>query len=255
MARYRIGFQLYSARKFPPLPAQLETLATIGYDAVEPFGAIYEDDPPAFRRLVDAAGLTCPSAHMAFASLERDRARCLQAARTLGLEVVVVPYLKPEDRPTDAAGWASFGRRLGEHAAALGEAGVKLAWHNHDFEYVALADGSRPIEHVLAPANVGWEADIGWIVRAGVAPAGALSRYRGKVAAFHIKDIARDGGAAEDGWADIGHGRIDWQALWPAIAGSGARLLICEHDNPSDWRRFAERSYAYLRRLSAAEAH
>ena len=40
------------------------------------------------------------------------------------------------------------------HAAALAEAGLKLAWHNHDFEYVTLPDGSRPIDHLLAAPGV-----------------------------------------------------------------------------------------------------
>jgi sugar phosphate isomerase/epimerase len=254
MTDFQISFQLYSARKFPPLKAQLETLAAIGYDAVEPYAAIYESDPAAFRAQLNAAGLDCPSAHMALATLDADRGRCIDMARTLGLSVVVVPFLPPQQRPSDAAGWKAIGQRLAEHAAALAESGLKLAWHNHDFEYVPLADGSRPIEHLLGPAGVLWEADIGWIVRAGADPARALPQFRSKLAAFHIKDLAAPGATEEDGWADVGAGRIDWPQLWPHIVASGARLLICEHDNPADWQRFARRSYAYLSRLAGARA-
>ena len=35
MANYRISFQLYSARNFPPIEKNLEVLAAIGFDAVE----------------------------------------------------------------------------------------------------------------------------------------------------------------------------------------------------------------------------
>jgi hypothetical protein len=38
--------------------------------------------------------------------------------------------------------------------------------------------------------------------------------------------------------------------LWPTISGSGANLLVLEHDEPSDWRGFAARSYAYLAKLT-----
>jgi sugar phosphate isomerase/epimerase len=254
MADYQISFQLYSARKFPPLKDQLRVLAEIGYDAVEPYGAIYEEDPAAFRGMINAAGLDCPSAHVSLAALDADRKRCVDIARTLGLSIVVVPFLPPPQRPTDATGWKAVGRRLAEHASALADAGLRLAWHNHDFEYVPLADGSRPIEHLLAPRNVMWEADIGWIHRASAEPVGALSEFPGKLAAFHIKDVASAGTTGEDGWADVGSGRIDWRRLWPSIAGSGARLLVCEHDNPADWRRFARRSYDYLSRLAMAGA-
>ena len=37
MSRYKLSFQLYSARNFPPLDPVLEGLAEIGYDAVEGF--------------------------------------------------------------------------------------------------------------------------------------------------------------------------------------------------------------------------
>jgi sugar phosphate isomerase/epimerase len=49
----------------------------------------------------------------------------------------------------------------------LAEHGLKLAWHNHDFEYQRLPDGSRPIDHLIGAAGVFFEPDIGWIVRAG----------------------------------------------------------------------------------------
>ena len=52
MTNYRISFQLYSARKFPPVAAQLEALAAIGYDAVEPYGGAYQGDVGGFRELL-----------------------------------------------------------------------------------------------------------------------------------------------------------------------------------------------------------
>ena len=47
---YKIAFQLYTSRNFPPLEAQLEGLAELGYDGVEPFLPNYGDDPARFRR-------------------------------------------------------------------------------------------------------------------------------------------------------------------------------------------------------------
>ena len=43
-----LGFQLYSARNFPPLEDQLRTLAALGYTDVEPFGPLYADAVGAF---------------------------------------------------------------------------------------------------------------------------------------------------------------------------------------------------------------
>lgn len=250
MATYRISFQLYSARNYPPLEAQLSALAGIGFDAVEPYRGAFGDDAAGFRKKIDAVKLACPTAHLPIDLLNSDRAAFIGIAKTLGLETAILPYIVAENRPKDAAGWTAMGARLADHAAALAESGLKLAWHNHDFEYHPLADGSRPIDHLVGAAGVMFEPDIGWIVRAGCDPKVEIAKYAKKVAAFHVKDTAPKGVTADDGWVDIGAGTIDWKGLWPTIAAASSNLLVLEHDNPSDWRGFAERSYRYLAALT-----
>jgi sugar phosphate isomerase/epimerase len=243
---YRLSFQLYSARKFPPIEKHLEVLSGIGYDAVEPYGGAYQADPKGFRAQCDAAGLSIPTCHMPLADLDADRAKLIDTAKTLGLETVIVPAVPQDQRSQTADGWKKLGARLADHAVALKAAGLGLAWHNHAFEYVTLPDGSRPIDHLLSGAGVKWEPDIGWIVRGGSDIAEELAKFAGKVAAFHIKDVAREGVTEDDGWTDIGAGTINWTALWPAIERAGTDLLVFEHDAPSDWEKFARNSYTFV---------
>lgn len=253
MTNYRISFQLYSARKSPPVEAQLSVLADTGFDAVEPYRGAYGDDPAGFRKMLDRFGLACPTAHIGLADLDADRSAVIETAKILGLETVIVPAIPQEQRVQDADGWKALGEKLADHAAGLGESGLKFAWHNHDFEYVTLADGTRPIDHLLAGDGVSWEPDLGWIVRAGCDIAGELARYRDRIVAFHIKDLAADGVTADDGWTNVGAGTIDWKAVWPSIAAADADLLVLEHDNPSDWREFAESSFRFVSGLTARE--
>lgn len=250
MTTYRISFQLYSARNFPPLEAQLEALAAIGFDAVEPYRGNFGDDPAGFRRKLDAVGLSCPTAHLPVEMLEADRKAFIGTAQALGLETAILPYLVEEKRPKDAAGWKAFAAKRSEDAAALAEAGLKLAWHTHAFEYEKLADGSRPVDALISAPGIHYEPDIGWIVRAGCDAMAELTKFPGKIAAFHIKDTAAAGVTKDDGWTDVGAGTIDWKGLWPAIAGSGCDLLVLENDNPSDWRGFAAHSYDFLSGLT-----
>src|SRR5262245_25658207 len=49
-APFKMSFQLYTTRNFPPQEAVLETLAKIGYQSVEPWLPDYGDDPKAFRK-------------------------------------------------------------------------------------------------------------------------------------------------------------------------------------------------------------
>lgn len=243
------SFQLYSARKFPPLADRVKELAEIGYTAVEPFGGLY-GDAAGLRATLDAVGLAAPSGHFGLDMLEQDFDGALAVARTLGMRFVVCPYLMPEDRPADAAGWKTFGARLQAVAARFDKAGLAFAWHNHDFEFRPLPDGSVPIEHILVE-GVAWEADLAWVARAAVDPLPWLQRYAGRVPLVHVKDIAPAGEKAdEDGWADVGEGVLPWAALWRAAEAAGAEIMVAEHDNPSDAERFARVSYATMSKLN-----
>jgi sugar phosphate isomerase/epimerase len=247
MTDHRISFQLYSARKSPPVAAQLEKLAAIGYDAVEPYHGAYGDDPAGFRKLIDVAGLACPSAHVGLDSLYADRDAVIETAKTLGLEIAIIPAVAERSQELD--GWKALGAKLDSHANALATAGLKLAWHNHAYEYATLEDGSRPIDHLLSGTNVLWEPDLGWITRAGADLRAELTKFSGKVAAFHIKDPAPEGVTVDDGWTDVGAGTTDWQAVWSLITGTDTNLLVIEHDEPSDWLSFATHSYDFVTKL------
>lgn len=235
-----LSFQLYSARNFPPLDAQLSLLAELGYQQVEPFGGLYANLPELAEGL-RRHGLRAPSGHIDLATLEGDVGRARDIAGALGTSLVVAPYLQPADRPSDAGGWRALGTRLAKVRAALQPLGLRLAWHNHDFELQPLPDGSAPLDLMLAAdPELAWEADVGWITRAGADPVAWIERYGSRIAALHVKDVAAAGAATtEDGWADVGAGTLDWNGIIAAARQAGVSLFIVEHDNPSDLRRCA----------------
>ncbi len=238
------SFQLYSARNFQPWAHVLETLARLGYAHVEGFGEVYSD-PAALRAELDRTGLTMPSGHFSMAMLEQDFHAVEHISEVLGIELVVCPWLDEPERPRDAAGW----RALGDRLAAIGDraenVGLDFAWHNHDFEFMPLADGSVPMEIILEAApNIGWEIDVAWVARAGASAIDWIEQQGNRIVAAHVKDIALDGEAREeDGWSDVGHGTIDWPWLLKALRNrTRARYFVMEHDNPADFERFARRS-------------
>jgi sugar phosphate isomerase/epimerase len=244
-----LSFQLYSARNFPPLEAQCAALAELGYACVETFGPLH-DDPAATRRLLDRYGLAARSAHFSLDATENHAEHMADIARELGVDIIVAPYLGPEERPTDTAGWRALGVRLARIGERFAAEGFRFAWHNHDFEFQPLPDRSLPIEHLLGDGLL-WEADIAWIARSGADPARWIERYRGRIPLVHVKDIAPAGERAdEDGWADVGAGVLPWRDLWRRCVEAGAEIMVAEHDNPSDFKRFARVSLAAMQALS-----
>lgn len=242
-----VSYQLYSSRKFD-LDDTLAMVARLGITEVEGYAPLYEDTD-ATRRRLDANALIMPTGHFAFDRVEAEPARCIAIARALGIETIVVPFLPAGQRPYDTPGWRRFGTRLAEAGKPIREAGLGYGWHNHDFEFRALPDGSLPVEHLAeSPAQIELELDLAWIHVAGHDPVAWIERFAGNITAVHVKDCAHAGELVnEDGWADVGHGVMDWSTIAPAMQSAGVQRYILEHDNPSDPERFASRSFATVK--------
>jgi sugar phosphate isomerase/epimerase len=246
------AYQLYSSRNFPPLADTLQMLKRLGYTAVEGYGALYADPEKVaeLEAVLGDSGLTMPTGHFALDMIETDPARVVQIARSLGIQTVYCPFLKPEVRPDSGTGWEEFGQRLQEAGNPLRDAGIGFGWHNHAFEFEIAGDGATPQSLIFAGGpDLEWEADIAWLIKAGADPLHWIAEHGDRITAVHVKDIAPEGeNADEDGWADVGHGTVDWSELMAALRNTRAKNFIMEHDNPSDAERFARRSIEAARK-------
>ncbi|MFO1144022.1 MAG: sugar phosphate isomerase/epimerase [Amaricoccus sp.] len=246
------SYQLYCSRNFPPLTRTLKMVADAGYKNVEGYGALYADKEKV-AELIDnlsAVGLKMPTGHFGIDQLENDPDRVLEIAKAVGIEKVFCPFLPPDQRPDTGKGWAEFGQRLQQASAPYKAAGLGFGWHNHDFEFKKTADGVLPQTAIFEGGpDLEWEADIAWVIRGGADPLEWIKTLGNRITAVHVKDIAPAGeNKDEDGWADVGHGTVDWKGLMAALRNTKAKYYVMEHDNPKDDQRFAERS------LAAAEA-
>lgn len=242
------SYQLYSSRNFQPWTDVCAMLQKAGYTQVEGISALYGDlDQTA--AMLKQFNLTMPSGHFSLDSLEQQSEQSLAIAKALGIKALYCPHLASDERPTDAAGYRAFGERLETISKPYVDAGLQFGWHNHAFEFETLADGSMPIDSLFEGGpSLTWEADVAWIARAGADASDWINKYSDHIRAVHVKDIAPDGESVdEDGWADVGHGTMDWAALMTQVKATPAEIFVMEHDNPSDDVRFAQRSIESLR--------
>lgn len=248
---YPIAYQLYSSRNFPPLLDQFPILKAMGYDAIEPWLPAYEEDPRSFRQALDDAGLRCLGFHMPLAGLVGEPQRFIEIAQALGATYLIPPYVAADERQPTADYWRGLGEKLAKGAELAAPHGLAVAWHNHDFEFIPLSDGTRPIDHIFEAGGDGvkFEIDCGWIVRAGADPAAELRRFADRIVAIQTKDTAPLGTKVDDGWTATGEGIIEWASLVPLFRATKADHIVTEHDNPSDWQAFARRSIEHLKTL------
>ena len=247
------SYQLYSSRNHPPLADTLKMVADLGYAQVEGYGALYADDAAVadLKEGLQATGLAMPTGHFSLEMCRDTPEKVLGIAKALKLRAVIVPYIMPDQRPKNAAGWTAYGKVLASVGQPFRDAGLEFGYHNHDFEYVATDGGALPIDLILdADPRLVLEFDVAWSVRAGADPLKTIAKYGARVKAAHVKDIAPSGeNADEDGWADVGHGIVPWATILPALRKAGCQYFVMEHDNPKDHHRFASRSIAAAQKL------
>lgn len=242
------SYQLYSSREFGPLEKTLKMLADLGYTQTEGFGGVYEDAAKT-KDLLDQNKLTMPSGHFfpvgAFEGAALNDT--LASARTLGMERLYCPAPEDDLRESgDSGAWRDLALRLNEAGKKVKDAGFRFGWHNHHWEFMDLPDGRLGMDIILEFApEIEWEMDVAWVVRGGADPLHWIEKHGDRITTAHVKDIAPQGeNLDEDGWADVGHGTMDWPGLYQALKKAGVDLFVMEHDKPNDDLRFAQRSIA-----------
>jgi sugar phosphate isomerase/epimerase len=245
-----LSIQLYSLRAYGDLDRQLEALTGLGFRRVETVGG-HLADAQATRKSLDAHGITAPTSHVGMADLKTRLDWVADQARTIGAQHLFMPAVPVEEREGQPADrWRSVGAELGELAERLAGHGLGLGYHNHHWELRPYPDGTTPLQDLFegaAGSRLTFEADLAWIVRGNADPVAWLERYRDRLAAVHVKDIAPSGqNLDQDGWADVGAGTLDWPTLWREALARGAKWMVLEHDKPKDPVGFARASRAYL---------
>lgn len=246
-----LSVQLYTLRELGELDLILDAVAGAGYRNVELIGSHLDDASNVAAKLA-ARGMSASSSHVSMASLREKPDAILDACKTLGFEHLFMPSVPAPERLSPAAYWQDLGLELGTLAESFHASGVRLGYHNHNWEMLEKEDGRIALDILFDAAGSSplfWEADIAWIVRGGHDPHKLIPQHKARVVAAHVKDLAAAGEKLDEaGWADVGHGVLDWAELWELCVDNGARLMVVEHDKPLDPVKSVTNSINYITR-------
>src|SRR5690606_26310501 len=159
-----VGLQLYTVRDAmrEDVARTLEHVAAIGYREVE-FAGYFGVAPARIATLLRENGLSSPSTHVGLESVRDDWSRVVDEAAAAGHTWITVPWL-PNDARRTLDDWKRTAELFNERAAMARSAGLRFAYHNHDFEFVAV-DRVVPFDLLLDvtdPGHVEFELDIYW---------------------------------------------------------------------------------------------
>lgn len=240
--RHYPGLQLYTLRDQLPHGVKdvIAKVAKAGYKEVETFGydmktGYWGLKEKEFSKLLKDNGLTTPSGHYGIDSFfgkgdTTEFKKYIEVANTLGQTYLVIPSLNGDFIKT-VDECKAVAEKMNKAAEICKASGLKLGYHNHNFEWKPLTGGGTFYDTILAgtdPKLVHMEMDLYWVVRAGQDPIKILNKHRGRYALVHVKDRDKTN---PDLTTEVGKGDIDFKAIIPAARAAGVTHFIMEQEN------------------------
>jgi sugar phosphate isomerase/epimerase len=259
----QISIQLYTLRDqlAIDLAGTLQALAEIGYTRVEHAGFVGRTVTQ-FKAALDAAGLRATSGHVPIPQPFDPAAwsASLADANVLGSRYIVHPFFGIDfgtgEVVRTTAPWRAFARDLNRAGRMARAAGLKLGYHNHNWEFFRLTDNpSRTAYDVLTEATdpdlVHLQLDLFWAIRGARDPVDLIRQNKGRVLQYHVKDLNQAGS-----FADPGQGLIDFTRIFRHSDTAGVREYIVERDDagspprePAEALDTARVGYQFLRTI------
>jgi sugar phosphate isomerase/epimerase len=230
-----IGLQLYTVRDQlqNDFDGTLTKVAQIGYKNME-FAGYYNRTPEQVRALLDKLGLVSTSSHIGAQLMTQDAAAQIKAAKTIGQDYITIPSYNFGKEGVD--GWKKAAAQFNTWGKMCKDAGLRLAYHNHNFEFAPLEGGPtgyEVLQRELDPALVDFELDLYWAAFADQDPLALFAKHPGRFAMWHVKDLLLTNGTK--GMAPVGNGTLNFKSYFAARRQAGLKHFFVEHDSAAQY--------------------
>ena len=248
-----VAIQVYSVREeaAKDFRGTMQKIKDIGYDGVELAG-LYGIAPAEVKKILDEIGLIPISAHVSeLMNGGEPLEKVLDDYKTIGVKYIAVPYLGEGMRPGDE-GFDEILKKIDTIGAEARKKGLTLLYHNHDFEFNKMPDGSYGLDYMYAhtsPDHLQTELDTCWVNVGGENPADYIRKYAGRCPVVHLKDffgqkdenmyeligIKSEAPKRPSGFEfrPVGAGLQNFPEILKAAEESGAKWVVVEQDKPS----------------------
>lgn len=235
-----IGLQLYTLRDqvSKDLKSTIARIAQIGYKNVETFGysngKYFGLSTTDFAAIFAQNNLKTPSGHYTLPDYlskgdEDDLKRAVGDCGPLKHDFFVVPYLV-ESLRTSLDDYKRLADRLNKAGEVVKGAGMRLAYHNHNFEFKDWGGGKTGYDILLTQTDaklVNFEMDIYWVSKAGVDPVKLIQANPGRFKMWHVKDMDS---SADKSFTEVGTGVINYKEIFKYKKLSGMEHFFVEQD-------------------------
>jgi sugar phosphate isomerase/epimerase len=254
-----IGLQLYSLRHLFEKGDIAGTLAMVrkwGFTEVEAAGT-YKLSLDDFTAAVKKAGLRIVSTGSDYGRLEKDVGGVIKEAQALGAEQVMCAWIPHQGRfaRADVDRAAPVFTKAGR---ALRDAGLRLAYHVHGYEFQPGPDGTHfdALAKQTEAGVVDFQMDVFWVVHGGGNPVELFKQYPKRFTSTHLKDLRKGtktgdptGQAPDELSVPLGQGMIDLAGILRSANADGVRYHFIEDEHPQSEKQIPQ-SITYLASLT-----
>lgn len=241
MFKYKMGLQAFTIRDAmeKDLIGSLRKVKELGYEDLELYGfnpesqTYYGHSAKDFKNILNDIGLTASSCHYGFSDyfeasfdeLDNYVAKCIKGAKELNMSYVTWPWLAPKYRNIES--FKILVEKLNRIGRQVTEAGLKFAYHNHDFEFVE-ENGEIGYDIIMNRTDsnlVKLQLDLYWAVHSSkLSPAELIAKNPKRFVMWHIKDmdkVTRD-------YSELGNGSIDYKKMLANLDQTGLEYYYLE---------------------------
>lgn len=232
-----IGLQLYSLREEVPggLGPVFNKIASAGYNSVEMYGfnakdAYFKTSAKEVAALLKTNKLISPSGHYQLDLFDNDGQQTIDAALTVGHKYVVIPHLDASKRKS-LDDYKAVAERVNKAALLCKKNNMKLAYHNHDFEFKKWEGDVTGYDILLNECDkalVNFELDLFWVVFSGNDPIELFNQHPGRFKMWHVKDLDKTRPMNQ---TEVGSGSINFKSIFAKARLSGLEYFYVEQEN------------------------
>ncbi len=200
----------------------IEMCSPKGYATIG-FGAFVDMKPADMRKIINDAGLTCPSCHFGSAELFDDVDARIEWSQQVGLtQMICSTFWLP--KTATLKDYQDAADKLNKSAEKIKKAGMQAGFHNHEFEFATL-DGQLIYDALMAKfdpdlVKMQFQTEV---INLGYKAADYFKKYPGRFISAHLSDWT-----ADKKEVPVGQGVIDWKDFFAAAKTGGVKNFFVE---------------------------
>lgn len=280
-----VGLQMYSLRDLlnEDPKTTIQTISKIGYTHIETYGVDVSNNSfwgikvPDLKNILKDNNISTFSGHYDLSKyLDKNSTdtesieRYIEIAKELGQKYIIAPVTPMQNiHNFTVDDYKYAAEQLNKAGELAKQAGLKIGYHNHFWEFRQFDNNTRGLDIMLAFTEkdlVAFELDLFWIEKSGLNPISYIDKYPGRFEMWHLKDMNKQNTTPVVGeqydklpldsifkdirYTEVGTGTINFKEIIRSASKSGLVHAFVEQDDIYIPNKFesVKKSYDYIQK-------